>query len=207
MNKYYSAKIKERLDEAEHGSVLIMSDFADIADSATIRQSLSRLVDAGELSRVLPGVFSKPEYSTFLNEFVAPSPDAIAHALARRFRWTIAPSGTVALNLLGLSEQVPVVWIYASDGPYRKYDLGKEALEFRHTANRDITAFSPSTSLVFRALKELGKDSLSDEIIQKIGERLSPEEKHLLLAETVTSTEWVRRAAKKICSASEVHHD
>jgi hypothetical protein len=34
---------------------------------------------------------------------VAAAPRAVAKALARNYRWTIAPCGDTALNLLGLS--------------------------------------------------------------------------------------------------------
>lgn len=52
----------------EYGSVFfllkmelffVMSDFADIADTSTIRQSLSRLVQSGILRRILKGVYEK----------------------------------------------------------------------------------------------------------------------------------------------------
>lgn len=37
-------------------------------------------------------------------------------AIARKYNWTIAPSGNTALNLLGLSTQVPSKWKYVSYG-------------------------------------------------------------------------------------------
>ncbi len=55
-----------------------MSDFADIADTSTIRQSLSRLVQSGTLRRILKGVYEKPKYSKLLDEYVAVDPEAVA---------------------------------------------------------------------------------------------------------------------------------
>ena len=122
MDNGYTRQIRERIIAAEAGTVFIASDFADIADTATIRQSLKRLTGSGLLRRVLNGIYEKPKYSKLLNEYVAVNPEAVANALARNYHWTIAPCGNTALNLLGLSTQVTAVWSYISDGPYKTYE-------------------------------------------------------------------------------------
>lgn len=45
----YMKQIRERILSAEDGTIFATSDFADIADSATVRQNLNRLVQAGIL--------------------------------------------------------------------------------------------------------------------------------------------------------------
>ncbi len=75
------------------------------------------------------GVYDKPAYSNLLQEVAAPDPEQIAEALARSYNWTIAPSGNTALNLLGLSTQVPANWVFISSGPYKKYEFGSVKLE------------------------------------------------------------------------------
>ena len=61
------------------------------------------------IRRIMDGVYEKSIYSKLLKEYIPANPDAVAYAIARSFRWTIAPCGDVALNKLGLSTQVPVV--------------------------------------------------------------------------------------------------
>lgn len=78
MDSGYMKQIRERILSAEDGTIFATSDFADVADSATVRQSLNRLVQAGILRRVLRGIFEKPKYSSVLNEFVEVNPDAVA---------------------------------------------------------------------------------------------------------------------------------
>ena len=53
MDSGYMKQIRKRILAAEDGTTFATSDFADIADSATVRQSLNRLVQAGILQRVL----------------------------------------------------------------------------------------------------------------------------------------------------------
>ena len=83
MNNGFSQRMRERIAAAPDGSVFTASDFADIADTATIRQSLNRLVAEKVLRRVIRGVCEKPRYSPRLNESVAVDPDKVAQALAR----------------------------------------------------------------------------------------------------------------------------
>ena len=115
MAKGYMQEIRERILSAEEGSVFSTSDFADIADTNTVRSALYRLIQDGILRRILNGVYEKPKYSKLLDEYVAADPEAVANALARSYHWTIAPCGNTALNLLGLSTQVTAVWSYISD--------------------------------------------------------------------------------------------
>ena len=85
----YSRKIQERIRTAAEGSIFVNSDFADIADTETVRRNLNRLVQSGILRRILKGVYEKPEYSEMLKEYVAADPDAVAKALARSYHWKI----------------------------------------------------------------------------------------------------------------------
>ena len=94
------------------------------------------------------GIYYKPEYNDFLGEFVAPEPDAVAHALARNFGWTIVPCGDTALNLLGLSTQIPAAWVYVSDGTYKEYTYEQTTIKFKRTTNKEISKLSYKTALV-----------------------------------------------------------
>lgn len=157
MSKGYMQEIRERILAAEEGSIFSTSDFADIADTNTVRSALYRLVQDKILRRVIKGIYEKPKYSKLLDEYVAPDPDAVAKALARSYHWTIAPCGNTALNMLGLSTQVTAVWSYISDGPYKTYEWNSTRIEFKHRTNKEITGLSYMTALVIQALKTLGK--------------------------------------------------
>ena len=131
MDSGYMKQKRARILSAEDGTIFAISDFADIADSATVRQ-------AGILRRVLRGIFEKPKYSSVLNEFVEVNPDAVAKTLARTFHWTIASYGNAARYLSGLSNQRPAIWSYISTGPYRIYKWNSIRIEFKHRTNKEF---------------------------------------------------------------------
>lgn len=199
MSNSYMEKIRERIMQAPDGSVFVNSDFADITDTNTIKQIISRLIKEGTLRRIIRGVFEKPQYSKLLQEYVAADPNEIANALARCYHWTIAPCGDTALNKLGLSTQVTAVWSYISDGPYKTYEWDKTKIEFKHRTNKEITGLSPTTILVIQALKTLGKENTDSKVIRILSHRLNTEEKAALLREGSEATDWVYNVIREIC--------
>lgn len=198
MAQGYSMQIQERIGASVGGTVFVNSDFADIADTETIRRNLNRLTQTGTLRRILKGVYEKPEYSEMLKEYVAADPDAVAKALARSYHWTIAPCGNTALNLLGLSTQVTAVWSYISDGPYKTYEWNSTKLEFKHRTNKEVTGLSYMTILVIQALKTLGKTNVTSKTVQALKSHLDEKEKAAMLKEAAESTDWVYNIIRQI---------
>lgn len=194
------AEIKNRIEIAEVGTVFVTSDFTDIATATTVRKCLGRQVEEKNIRRILDGVYEKPTYSKLLKEYIPANPERVAYAIARSFRWTIAPCGDVALNKLGLSTQVPVVWSYISDGPYRKFSWDNIMLSFKHRANREISFMSETTTLVVEALKTLGKDRVDDSIILSLRNRLPKAEKKKMLEEATVVSEWIYAVIRKVCT-------
>lgn len=195
-----SSQILERIKYGDHDSVYVTTDFLDLGEYHTVRQALLRLEKAGNIQKVMRGVYYNPKYSKLIGEYEAPSPGKVAEALARKFNWTIAPCGDTSLNLLGLSTQVPAKWSYISDGPYHKFEVGNLMIEFKHRNNREISGMSPMTALVIQALKALGKNNIEDDHISAIKRRLTDDDKNTLLSEAKQSTVWVYDVVKRICT-------
>lgn len=191
--------LRLRIKAASNGSVFVTSDFADITDNAKLGVGLSRLEEEGVIVRIIRGVYYKPKFSKLLGEKIAPSPDAVAHAIARNFGWTITPCGDTALNLLGLSTQVPSVWSYVSDGAYKEYVLGNTTIKFKRTTNKEISKLSTKTALIIQALKALGKDQIDDEVIEKLKARTTAAERKAMLKEAQYATAWIYEVIKRIC--------
>lgn len=198
-NGIYS-KIKMRIESTEDGTVFVTSDFADIASMATIRKCLGRLVEDKWIRRIIDGVYEKPVYSNLLKEYIPADPDKVAYAIAKGFHWTIAPCGDIALNKLGLSTQVPVVWSYISDGPYRKFTWDNITIAYKHRTNRQISHLSETATLVIEAIRTIGKNRVDDTVINKLKTKLPEDEKKQILMEANGVNEWIYDVIRKVCS-------
>ena len=199
----YLNQIRGNIERAEAGSVFVSTDFTDITDKKTVNMGLIRLADEGLIKKILFGVNYKPEFSELLGETVAPSPNKVAHALARNFGWTIVPCGDTALNLLGLSTQVPSQWVYVSDGAYKEYTFDNTTIKFKRTTNKEISKVSYKTALTIQALKALGKENITEQVISRLKKILTDEEKEKMLAESKSATSWVLELIKIICKDEE----
>lgn len=193
-------QIKERIVNADYGTIFVPSDFSDITDYVNIKKSLSRLAESGLIRRVMRGVYENPEYNDFLKQYITPSPHRVALAVARNFGWTIVPDGDTALNQLGLSTQVPSEWTYVSDGPYKEYNYGNTIIRFKHTANKDISKLSYKSALLVQAIKAIGKKDMSNVQIKRMRNVMSVDERAAIITEGKQMTAWVYKIVKEICN-------
>ena len=191
--------IRTRIANAPNGSVFVAGDFTDVASNDAATEALLRLQRLGDVRRILHGVYEKPWYSDFLRETIKPDPNEIARALARKFGWTIAPCGDAALNLLGLSTQVPAIWTYVSTGPYRTYGTECATLRFKHAASKEFVSSRESSNRAVQALKALGEGRVDATVAAQFRRALGQDELARLLADSQYTTGWIRSAIQTIC--------
>lgn len=103
-----------------------------------------------------------------MKEQVYPDIISVADKLSEKFSWTTSPSGDLALNLVGLSTQVPNKYTFISDGPYRNYQYRDKEIIFKKTSNRFITGLSRNLAILVQAIKEMGKDGIGEREITKM---------------------------------------
>ena len=195
----YLGAIKNRILDEKIGAVFVAADFADITDKTTTNVVLASLESEGIIRRVLRGVYDKPEYNEFLKEYIVPIPDNVAHAIARNYGWTIVPCGDTALNLLGLSTQVPATWVYVSDGTYKEYAYDNTIIQFKKTTNKEVSKLSYKTALTIQALKALGKEKIDDAVLDSLHKLLTADEKQTMMSEAKTATSWIYEYIRQIC--------
>lgn len=174
-------------------------DFITEFGEANIHQALSSLAKVGKIRRVCHGVYDYPRYSELLGQSLSPDIDQVAQALARKFNWRIQPSGNVALNLLGLSTQVPGKWVYLSDGPSRHYEIDNHTLAFKKSVLKDVGFKYRESGLLVQALKALGKEHVDQAVIESIRQQLDLKNGERILKDTRAVTGWIHQTIKQIC--------
>ncbi|BEU87284.1 DUF6088 family protein [Selenomonas sp. TAMA-11512] len=199
---YITSQIKNIMSENQ-GKIFSINDFYNLGTKNTIKSVLYRLSEENQITRLMDGLYIKPKYSEILKEYSYPDANEVAEKLADKFSWTIAPAGDTALNYTGLSTQVPNEYIYISDGAYREYLYRDKKLIFKHTTNRNITAYSRELSILIQAIKALGKDGISEEDIGKLA-IFAKGIKEDLKQDTLKLPFWIREVLGKI---QEINHE
>lgn len=192
-------QIKSRIEKQPQGTVFVASDFADITTYENAKKCLLRLANEGFIRRIIRGVYDRPYYSNLLEEFTAPDIENLAMAIARNYNWVIAPSGITALNLLGLSTQVPFRYEYYSSGQYKTYKVGNISLYFKHKSSKELLGLSYKSCLIVNAIKEIGPD-INKKEISIIRNHLLNEKRIALLKEGRYVTKWIFGIIKTICN-------
>ena len=196
-------KILARLRGRGRGYIFFSTDFTSLGESKSVLKALERLVNKGDIIRVSRGIYCYPKVDKRWGlGILRPTYDEIAQAIARRDKARIAPTGDQALNILGLSEQVPMNAVYLTDGSARKIRLdGDRVILFRHTAPKNLAFSNSLAMLITFALKEIGADKVTAEQENAIVALLRNETKESVLADLALMPEWisliVRRAYEK----------
>jgi hypothetical protein len=196
----YMDKCRGRINAYPDGFVFMVGDFLDLMPSDSARQCLHRLEKEGSIRKIIHGVYDKPRMSAILKTMASPDIDAVAKSLAKNFKWNITPGGGAALNILGISTQVPANWLYYSNGPYRQYRLEGNLLRFAHRSEKVTSGYQGLTLLVITALKELGRERCDGQVIEQLRKRLTEEDKARLLKESRGTATWIFEIIKRICA-------
>ena len=190
--------ILDRLRVTGRGQVFTPKDFLDAGSRDATDQALSRLVRAGELQRLGRGLYYYPRVNSNLGIPVAPDVDQIAQAIGRRTGSRMVPSGAVAANLFGLSTQVPAKFVYSSDGRSRRLRVGNIEIQIKHVSPKELPPGSPTSAMVFQALRYLGRDAIDARVIAKLRAALPTQQKSELLQDTRYTTDWIADVIRQI---------
>ncbi len=195
MNKYmylsteYKTLIK--IKKAKRGTLFFVENFVKIANAKTVNKALERMVKTGELQRLSKGIYYRPANSKLIGE-LTPNIETVVLAIAKRDKARIVPTGSYALNQLGLSTQVPTNFIYLTDGSARKLIIGNSRITFKKTSPKNVSAVGEISGLVIQALKTIGKDNVKFNEIQHI-QNLLKKEKHTRLEHDIRlAPAWIR---------------
>jgi hypothetical protein len=197
MTESIENKILAKIKKNRRGRVFFVDDFITVAVAKTVNKTLERLAAKGELTRIARGIYTRPEMSKLLGQPLTPTTEVIAKAIAKRDRARILPTGTYALNMLGLSTQVPMNVVYLTDGAARKIQLGKRSILFKKTTPKNLAVEGELTGLAIQALRVLEKDKVTPQQEQKIIEFLKKEKPEVLARDIALAPEWIRQIMRK----------
>ena len=169
-----------------------------------IDKSLSILAQKGTIRRVMRGLYDYPRYSKWLQQRLEPDIDQVANALARKHGWNIQVTGNAALNIMGLSTQVPTRYLYLSDGSSKIYLIGAVELEFKKARYSLLNTQRPDSALLVQALDCLGSANVGQAELQAFARYLAADKplpakkRNAIARDTQYVTSWIQQAIMQI---------
>lgn len=186
--------LREKILSSEDDSIFFRSDFPEY-HTESVGRVLSELTKEGRLLRIASGIYVKSRMTRFGP--VKPSVDKIVNAIAERDRVQVLPAGVVALNILGLSTQVPMVYCYLTMGSARTIKFDGFKVILKRGVPRNFAYKTRLIALLVQALKALGEGNVEDEERSQIAMLLAREpDRDALRSDVQMMPEWMRRLVK-----------
>ena len=193
MENSLSQIVRERIKSIERGLLFTVNDFEDLNNDNLVTRTLSRIQNEGVIVRVATGIYMNPQKTQF--GILYPTIDQIAKKIAERDKAQIMPTGDTALNLLGLSTQVPMNAVYITNGAKRKVKVGERNIIFKNAVQKNFQFKGKLLPLIIIALKELGENCVTNEIKDKITKLVSEsnaEERSTIMHDLYLAPVWIK---------------
>ena len=189
-----SKTLKSRIKALPVDSVLFRSDYPEY-HSEFVGSTLAELSESGVLFKMAQGIYVKPRKSRF--GLVLPSIEKIVQAIAMRDNAEVLPTGTTALNALGLSTQVPMNYSYLTSGSERTIKLANRQVVLKRGVPKNFCYKTRLIALLTQALRALKQENIGDSELQIIRELIAKETDKESLAKDVDAMPgWMKRIIK-----------
>ena len=189
-----SKTLKSRIKALPVDSVLFRSDYPEY-HSEFVGSTLAELTESGVLFKMAQGIYVKPRKSRF--GLVFPSIEKIVQAIAMRDNAEVLPTGTTALNALGLSTQVPMNYSYLTSGSERTIKLANRQVVLKRGVPKNFCYKTRLIALLTQALRALKQENVGDSELQIIRELIAKETDKESLAKDVDAMPgWMKRIIK-----------
>lgn len=193
--------IKTTIEDSGRGHIFFPNDFSNSESSDTIRTALVRLCDDNIIIRLAQGIYCYPVIDEKWGiGIMYPSIEEIAQAIAKRNKCRIAPTGSAALNALGMSTQMPANVVYYTDGSPRNINIGNgRGLLFKRSTDMKRFSYENKTmQLIVAALREIGKGNATDEDKILVAERLKEVNDDDYYHDLLLAPAWVQELLKEL---------
>lgn len=192
------SEITKRIENMHEGQILFISDFSDLnGNEKVVSRALSAEEKKGNIVRLAKGMYLRPKSTRF--GIVYPSVDEMVKAIAHRDKSKVQPCGMTALNMLGLSTQVPTKYTYLTSGSSRKLKLGDRLIELKRSVPKNFVFKTTLGALLMQALKSLGEKNISKQEIVQIRKLIDNEKRmeHFKL-DVLLMPIWMRKLITNI---------
>ena len=191
-------KVLKRIRGKGKGWVFTPKDLLDLDNRSNIDTILQQITNDGVVQRLDRGIYYYPKTHAKLG-ILSPDPLQIAQAIARQKGDVAFPDGAKALNMLGLSTQVPAKNIYYTNFTDKSVTVGAQKVTLIPSQIKTKRVNPTLDYLILQALRYLGDKNITDDIIHKCTNMASDKDKKRLQKQIPTlKGTWLTDAVRRI---------
>lgn len=189
--QHLTERILAHAGRLPEGVPLTAKSLLHLAGRASLDKALSRLARRGQLIRAGRGLYLRPVVSRFGTR--GPAVELVVEALAAQRGEVIVSSGAAAANVLGLTAQVPVRYVYLTSGRSRVMTFGKQVVELRHAPHWQLALADRPAGQAVRALAWLGPEMV-EAALKALKRKLLPTAFDELVSAAPQLPAWLSRS-------------
>lgn len=191
-------KVLKRVRGKGKGWVFTPKDLLDLDNRSNIDTILQQITGDGTLYRLDRGVYHYPKTHPKLG-VLSPDPLQIAQAIARQKGDIAFPDGAKALNMLGLSTQIPAKNVYYTNFTDKSVTIGNQHISLVSSQIKSKRVNPTLDYLILQALRYLGDGNITDDIIRKCSDMASDKDKKRLQKQIpALKGAWLTDAVRRI---------
>lgn len=197
------SQIENKVLKSSRGEIFFAEDFVRYGSAENIRLTLFRMEKDGLLNRLSQGIYLKPKKDPLLGNLY-PSIEEIAVAIAKRDKARIAPTGVMALYVLGITTQVPLKAVYLTDGSQREIKIGNRTIKFKRTAPKSFAIKDELLHLIVQALKETGQQEITVSFLERIQSSVLKVDEQIIKTQLKYAPVWIQKAIHQLYQSNNV---
>ena len=166
-------------------------------DSRSVRTALTRLVQKKAIRRLAHGLYDLPKVHPKLGA-IMPSTESVIEAIKVSEAIDVQPTGAYAANLLGLSTQIPMRIELYTNGPKKTVRFGKQEIVLKPTTPKNMIGAGTKAGLILHALRQIGKENISDEMIKQIKNQLDEKDLKQIKKQAQYAPAWIAKILREL---------
>jgi len=192
--------IRQKIDDAKQGTLFFNNCFPEY-DDEYVGKVLSDFARQKIIYRLSRGIYLKTVKTRF--GIVYPTTTAIAKAIAERDNAEILPTGSTALNMLGLSTQITMNPVFITSGSARKVKCGNKTITFKRGVPKNFAIKGEKTRLLVQAMKAIGENNITGDDIRGISVILNKfPEKETMAHDLTVMPSWIKKVILNITKSN-----
>lgn len=190
-------QIENKILKSSLGEIFFADDFVKYGSADNIRKVLSRVENEGLIVRLSHGIYLKPKQDPVLGVSY-PSTQEIAQKIAKRDKARMAPTGIMALYLLGLTTQVPLKAVYLTDGSQREIKIGNRTIKFKRTAPKSFAIKDALLHLVVQAFKATGQREMTEDFLLRMKPSIQKVDQQIIKTQLKYAPVWIQKEVNQL---------
>ena len=192
------SELMHRIRHTPRGVPFAIARWVAAYGPSVANKAVAALVAEGDLVRLQRGVYVRPRHHPALGT-VVPAPEAALAVAARARGHRLEVGGAEALRRFGLTTQVPMETTFLTTGRSRTIELGRRRVRLQHAPSAYLTHAGTPVGAALSALRAIGPDHLTPDVLERVLARLEPDERFTLLR---TAKRLPRRQARAVGEAA-----